>query len=1207
MTTRDQLEAYLAGARQRLQWILSAQGAVALVAALLLATLLAGVALWYFAFTEGAAWTGRAALLLAVAGVAAWFAWRWRALRAAAALERALPAQGGRVATYLQENARPVGASPLIDLLAEDALKLADSEPLATTIPSKRIWVPAAGALAALALFAGVFALRGPVGEGARQLWLGRVPPAVSVAAAAGGIAVKPGDATVRRNQDLAIGALVARGDEVKLHVRFDNGGEWETASMEPDGKGGFAFTLFAVRDAAHYYVSSGPLKSAEHRISVVDVPTIEKLRLTYDYPGWTGLPTRLEEGGGDIRAVAGTRVAVEVVASSPLPGPLLIVNGSDSDLAQSGATSRGNIAVKQAGHYRIATRFGDEVVALTPDFAIELVPDEKPDVKIQRPGKDYRATAIEEVPVRVQARDDFRLESLELKYSVNGGEWRSERLPAGSPDVQAAALLRLEEMQRRGSGGESPLLVPGDLVSYYIEARDHSHSVQTELFLVQVQPFEQRYTQSQAGGGGGGGGGEEDDGDISKRQREVLLATWNLQRTQDGSGAREAERAADNARMLADVQTTLAGQASSLVARAKARMLTGQDQAITQFVKSLEDATKEMEPAAKNLNGMKLTDAIQHEQLALQHLLRAESVFRDIQVAMRSNGGGGGGGGQAGRDVSEMTELEMDLAKNQYETEREMTSQQRNQAEDEALRRLRELARRQEQLARDAARQNQPEQSRWQQEQLRRELEQMRQQLEQLAQQQSQRGSQQQGNSSSQSGAQSGSQSGSQQGSSQQQGAAAEAARQVAQAVEQMRQGDRQGAARASEQLNRAREQLERGRQQAERERFSNLANEAADIAARQRESERELRAAIGNRAPPGIANRDREPSSGMSYEQMDRMAGTKRELQNDLEELQRRMDSTRSQAAEQNPRATGQIAEARKELQDMDTVGSLGRSARDIERGRGVQAATREALISDTLERLQQQLASAADTAAGESGQRRQGREADANDLLAELGDLRRALDRARQQALAQNRSGGGDPGANSPDAREGQAGQDGGQQGQQGQGGQGQQGQGGSSPGQQGGMTAGANGGDGNFGFAGGIGADRYSGGDGRFLGGLRGSPAPVPQGGQALRSQTRLSAERLAQLREALANGTLNPADTRVMQELERRLQRGGADPLSAEYQHMTALVNQLELAALQAQQAKDAANPTRAGQTVDDSRRYRDNVAEYYRRLGGGND
>ncbi|HMA11687.1 MAG TPA: hypothetical protein VKO83_07345, partial [Steroidobacteraceae bacterium] len=73
------------------------------------------------------------------------------------------------------------------------------------------------------------------------------------------------------------------------------------------------------------------------------------------------------------------------------------------------------------------------------------------------------------------------------------------------------------------------------------------------------------------------------------------------------------------------------------------------------------------------------------------------------------------------------------------------------------------------------------------------------------------------------------------------------------------------------------------------------------------------------------------------------------------------------------------------------------------------------------------------------------------------------------------------------------------------------------------------------------------------------------------------------------------------------ELSERLRRGGADPLSAEYPRMAMLLDQVELAALKADRASNRDTPARANGAVDDSRRYRDNVAEYYRKLGETND
>ncbi len=100
---------------------------------------------------------------------------------------------------------------------------------------------------------------------------------------------------------------------------------------------------------------------------------------------------------------------------------------------------------------------------------------------------------------------------------------------------------------------------------------------------------------------------------------------------------------------------------------------------------------------------------------------------------------------------------------------------------------------------------------------------------------------------------------------------------------------------------------------------------------------------------------------------------------------------------------------------------------------------------------------------------------------------------------------------------------------------------------------------------------------------------------------------MSGERLQQLREQLQEGTLSAADMSLMSELSQRLKRGGVDPMSAEYKNMLDLMSQLELAALKAQQATKDDKPTRSADSVDDSRRYRDNVAEYYRRLGGADD
>jgi len=75
-----------------------------------------------------------------------------------------------------------------------------------------------------------------------------------------------------------------------------------------------------------------------------------------------------------------------------------------------------------------------------------------------------------------------------------------------------------------------------------------------------------------------------------------------------------------------------------------------------------------------------------------LQYLKRAESIFNDITISR--NQSEGSGGGSAGRDMAEMYELEMDLAKNQYESpDTAQSSNSQQSSADDTFDKLKDLA----------------------------------------------------------------------------------------------------------------------------------------------------------------------------------------------------------------------------------------------------------------------------------------------------------------------------------------------------------------------------------------------------------------------------------------------------------------------------------------------------------------------------------
>jgi hypothetical protein len=360
-----------------------------------------------------------------------------------------------------------------------------------------------------------------------------------------------------------------------------------------------------------------------------------------------------------------------------------------------------------------------------------------------------------------------------------------------------------------------------------------------------------------------------------------------------------------------------------------------------------------------------------------------------------------------------------------------------------------------------------------------------------------------------------------------------------------------REGRPGAEQQLNQALERLDRGRQQAAGERYSSLARDADAVLREQQRSEEALREAMkGNRS--------------LRFDDANRLAERKRALQSQLEALQGQMQASRQKGKAQTPRAAAKVDEALRQLEEQSTLARIARSAQEIDRGRGESALAREPLIGEALQGLQQQLAEAGQMAAAEAGEGSQGAgSAKPDELLAELGQLRRALQQAGEQGSQPANQAGGQ-----------QGGQQAGQSGNQQAGGQ-------QAGGQQGGQPGAQQGGQRGGGQRDGGGMDRgrgWNGGDGARIAG------------------------RLRELGERLPGEALSEADRDALRELTQRIGRGGRDPMAGEYSRMTALLNQVELAALRAAKATQPAG-TRAVPRGAQAPERADDVAEYYRRLG----
>jgi hypothetical protein len=856
--------------------------------------------------------------------------------------------------------------------------------------------------------------------------------------------------------------ARVARGTPLKIVARIDGLPEGATPdvpavlvsaagaaprAMRREGAG-YVLDWPKVDADFRYRVVAGTLSSPEYQVSALDAARVTRIELDYAFPAFTKLAPRHDEDGGDIFGPAGTAVTIRVHTDKPVRrGAVALEDASPLPLATEGGdatTLTAALTIDKDGAYRIGLEDLDGLSSpVGTQYFVRVLDDRPPDVRIMRPAGDRQVTKLEEVAIEARADDDHGVSSLELVYAVKGrGEKvvpfkRGTSLPATS--VNGTHTLFIEELD----------VEPGDFVTYYARARDiargkASTEARSDIFFLEVRPFSEQFfaAQSQAGFGAAAGTAA----DLLESQKEIIVATWKLQRRaiagQSASDVRAVGKAQGELRARAEA---LAAQADRPAIRPRRRGGEASPPPPEPTGTSpVARAAGAMARAETSLNGLKPGDAVPHEMAAYNELLKLAAEDTEKQVTRQRQGGGGGGQRTGTQDLSALFDEElMRQQQTNYENRSQAGGgQQGADKKDDALERVKALARRQDELAerqRELARaraqmpaeelKRQLERLTKEQEQLRREAEQLAQQMQRDAQQgqggqpsqNGQQGQEGQQASSSQQGQSSGSPSGGQQAGAQggSQGSQASSGRDQQDGSRELRQAAtemadaardlsrqnldeaRQGTSRSLERLR----QLER-RMAGEpvsddrRRQFGELEVEARLLAEAQRRLADAAREAAAGRsgsagapststAPRGSASASNGGGQGTSSDAARKLAQEQEALAARAEALERQLG--RVNRADSGEAAANAAVGARAELAKGKPGDDMRKAADALRRGgSGAEGATREG--ADRAARAADALARTAEQMAGAGGGGRD---------TARLSDQLAALRQARQRA--------------------------------------------------------------------------------------------------------------------------------------------------------------------------------------------------------------
>jgi hypothetical protein len=608
---------------------------------------------------------------------------------------------------YSIETRDPRISPAIVNRLCADANRLSAMLDLGHVIRRSRLLMYGAAAIASLLVFVGVLKW-GPreISEGIAQLV---TPTTLAASANALSIKVKPGTVRVPKGSDQDIIATLVNFDSPAVTIFSRPAGsknDWQGQTMEPaKAHSDFRFSIFNIQDSLEYFIESNSVRSEVFKLNVVDLPYVKQIDLTLNFPAFTHLPAKTTEDGGDIAALKGTVATITARLSGKVRAARIVFHdGKKTEMRPRDVDFVGELTVNGDTSYYIELVSVDgESYRGSNEYDISVLADQPPTISFEKPGRDKKASNLEEVFTQARAEDDYGVVSMDLHFSVNGGEEKKVNLQQLSRDaartLTGGYTFFLEEFN----------LKPGDFISYYAKARDANNEATSDIYFIEIRPFEMQYKQAQQQGGQGGSqGGEQDQNALSRRQKDLIAATHRLMR--EGEKYTPQERK-DGYEAVAAGQEKLRSDTLEFVDRMGRRLgdeIQGQKE-LAEMAEDLKQAAREMKGAPPPLRKESGQDALPPEQRALQKLLAADAIFREVQVAFGNQSNGGAAGSQQQQqELAGLFELELDKMKNQYETVQREQRQQTQQAKTEAERKLEELARRQQQALEEQRRRQQ-------------------------------------------------------------------------------------------------------------------------------------------------------------------------------------------------------------------------------------------------------------------------------------------------------------------------------------------------------------------------------------------------------------------------------------------------------------------------------------------------------------------
>lgn len=485
---------------------------------------------------------------------------------------------------------------------------------------------------------------------------------------------VQPKDMEIAKYEPLTIEAVLQGSDlpeDATLHWRYQDGpvlseklkskGKYKSAGLAGDFGAvdslRLQYDFREVRRSFEYWVSAGKIQSESYKIDAVDKPRIIGIKLTYNYPDYTGLqPLIVDENDGNIAAIKGSRVQIEAAVNKPVESAeMVFANKVSKDLEIRQHRLLGEIEILEDGsyHLEVADAIGNENPSPI-EYTIGSIADLYPEADLYYPGAPIELGDDMRINMAVKLFDDFGFSNLNLKYRVYSpyGEVFEREQPVEF-DKSAGRSIEVRYVWDVSNIG----LEPGGMIEYFFEVYDNDNISGPKKGLSQIltarfPSLDEQFAYLE----------EEGESQISeleqlrRTQEELLEKTQKLQEQMltssemDWEKTQEMEKAMQTQQELFEQLDDVSQRLEKMQDQMRKNDLTNLEilQKLEEIRKLFEEvATDEMKEAMrklaeamKNMSPEELQKAAEQMEMSQEDLLkkleRTESLLKYLQAQQK-------------------------------------------------------------------------------------------------------------------------------------------------------------------------------------------------------------------------------------------------------------------------------------------------------------------------------------------------------------------------------------------------------------------------------------------------------------------------------------------------------------------------------------------------------------------------------------------